>query len=185
MPIDANKLSELLGIAPQSLRQMVQQAIEDTCVKIGSHYPTKPPIRRPTVKYDLKGRTAGYAINGTTIRVNLDILKDPRYTDDMLNQTIPHEVCHIACSQWYKHRVAHGYEWQVMMLKIGLSPDRCHQYEVKRARKTNKFKYTCDCSSHWIGTTRHNKAQQNPRRYKCKLCGSGITWTGEMKTTGG
>jgi SprT protein len=86
------------------------------------------------VLFDLKGATAGMAIGGHTIRLNTEALEN--YTDDMLHNTIPHEVAHIACQQWYpKENVHHGYKWQYMMYRLGLEPARCHNYDYTPARR--------------------------------------------------
>jgi len=168
--MDETLLSNLLGVATIEIDTRVKNVILLTASKIEYIYGRSMDL--PQVKYDLRGRTAGYAVGGHTIRLNLEILNDPRYTEDMIKQTIPHEVAHIACMQfWPTENVAHGYKWQRMMVRIGLKPDRCHQYETKKARQTKKYRYTCGCSSPlMMGATRHRRMQNGESFYRCSIC---------------
>jgi len=156
-----------------NIREVVNAKVEATCLKIEKHYPMFPPIKRPHVRYDLKGRTAGQAIGGRTIRLNLQLLQDPRYFDDMLNNTLPHEVTHIACQQWWpKQRVAHGLKWKQMMGVIGLPATRCHQYETQPARRVSRpHTYQCACSIHHVTNVLHKRMTQG-QTYTCRKCGT-------------
>jgi len=175
--MDETLLSNLLGVATIEIDTRVKNVILLTASKIEYIYGRSMDL--PQVKYDLRGRTAGYAVGGHTIRLNLEILNDPRYIEDMINQTIPHEVTHIACKQfWPNERVAHGWKWQSMMVRIGLTPDRCHQYETKKARQTKKYRYTCGCSRPlMLGATRHNRMQNGKSRYICTICGERLIYS--------
>jgi SprT protein len=156
-----------------TIQDQVARKVEEVCQRIERHYPMFPPINRPVVRYDLRGRTAGQAINGKTIRLNLALLGNPRYFEEMLNNTLPHEVTHIACQQWWpKERVAHGLKWRQMMGVIGLPATRCHQYEVTPARTTRRpHAYQCACQTHYVTNLLHERMTHG-QTYKCRKCGT-------------
>lgn len=148
----------------------VNAKIEECIAKIETALPQwKGSISRPTVKYDLEGHTAGYAIGSHTIRLNLYLIRTHR--EDMINQTLPHEVAHIVCHQMYPgQRVAHGYKWAYIMEILGLEARRCHQYEtVAKRRRPRPHRYVCNCSEHYVTDTLHTRIQSG-RTYTCRKC---------------
>jgi SprT protein len=134
-------------------------------------------ISPPVVLYDLKGHTAGQAIGGHTIRLNLELLNGVN-RNTMLNQTLPHEMAHIAVAQlWPKENDHHGPYWQFMMEHVlELPAERCHQYETKAARVRKKeYAYDCGCDEpHMVTKTIHTRIQMG-KKYRCKKCGR-ILW---------
>jgi len=173
MSISQDKLSLLLGLPDSKKQAQIKYKLYETIGAIEYRYGI--PLKMPTIKYDLKGTTAGIAVGNHTIRLNLELINDPRYWEDMLNKTLPHEMAHIACEQmWPKENVAHGYKWQSMMRNaLGLLPNRCHQYEVKKARKHSKpHAYNCGCANpHMVSNIIHTRIQTGQRKYTCRRCG--------------
>lgn len=176
------ELHRLIGKPTPELEAQVDRVISDTLIILSSKLGGKE-LAMPEVLYDLKGRTAGWAQTKTvseppfdttrkihTIRLNIDLLY--RNTESMLQQTVPHEVCHIVQHQLYTHSKAHGYEWQSLMRLLGLTPDRCHQYDVELQRKHDRpYKYVCPCGN-TFNLTRgmHSKIKMGSKRIcnKCK-----------------
>lgn len=170
--LDLNTINTLIGVASPEIKKEVANKIEETVSKLEQQL-GRSLIRPTKIEYDLKGHTAGEAWGAHKIRLNLALLNDPRYHDRMINQTLPHEVAHCVVSQLHPLAKPHGYEWQVMMVRLGLPPDRCHQYETQSARKRNtrKYFYNCDCESgHAVSITIHRRITQG-RKYKCRECG--------------
>lgn len=123
----------------------------------------------PVVRYDLRGRTAGQAIGGRTIRLNADLLYGP-HRDDMLAQTVPHEVAHIVQFQVYGHNTKHhGEEWKRLMRALGLPPTRCHSYETRPARVVQKYPTYCACPEPCMVTATILRRLEN-RVYICNRC---------------
>lgn len=175
--ISQDQLALLTGTPPHYLKQAVDTKVLNTCMAI-----TECPSARgrgvitPDVVYDIKGRTAGYAVGSTLIRLNLQALL--KETDSMINQTIPHECAHIACEQWYPRQgIGHGPRWQMLMLELGLPPDRCHSYELTPAKvHQRKWVYSCGCRTHKLKTTKHNRIQKGAI-YICNQCHSVIVFS--------
>lgn len=130
----------------------------------------------PTIKYDLKGATAGTADSHTfpfpTIQLNSAFFENNK--EDMLNNTVPHEVAHLVTDKIYgSNKKPHGPEWKYVMLVFGLEPKRCHAYDtsqIVKERKTRKFIYYCRCfSGVTAGLNVHRKIQAQSG-HKCKRC---------------
>lgn len=169
-PLDNNRLLALLGKPTPELQAAVEAKAEATFqlleAKLGK------PLNRAVISYNLKGRTAGLAWSfQKLIQLNLGLLNDPRYQDDMLNDTVPHEVCHIVQYQIAPRSKSHGYEWQRLMLMIGLQPTRCHSYETTPARKHSRpHSYRCDCDQvRMVTNLMHTKIQPG-KIYTCNNC---------------
>lgn len=167
---DINNLLAQAGHITPELEARVNIKLAETMDVFHRAYPNQE-FSTPNMVYDLKGHTAGYAIGGHTIRLNAGILGNPKHTEDMLHQTLPHEVAHIIVQQLYPGAQGHGREWRNMMRLLKLRPDRCHQYDTVAARKKSKpYKYHCGCSEHMVSITIHRRILQG-RQYRCRQCG--------------
>ena len=166
-PLNEDELAIMIGDVPQPIKDRVEVILTETLERLKEHYPM---ITRPVVVYDLRGRTAGWAIGSKTIRLNSDLLLTE--TEDMLRQTLPHEVAHIVQHQIYPRSKAHGYEWRRIMHYLGLPADRCHQYETVAVRKRARpYAYYCSCSEpHMVTETLHRRMQTG-KVYQCRRCG--------------
>jgi len=82
------------------------------------------------------------------------------------NETIPHEVAHLFQNVLYPKDSTHGIGWQKLMRLVGLSPKRCHNYDITVAVVT--FKYICACRKHEVSKVIHNKMVRGQRRICCK-----------------
>lgn len=167
--LDNNRLLVLLGKPPTDIKGRVNEVVEATFVKLEAKL--DQTFKRCEITYDLKGRTAGMAYSlPPEIKLNLQLLLDSRYTEDMLNDTVPHEVCHIVQRQLAPRSKAHGHEWQRLMYLIGLEPTRCHNYEVAPVRKhARPHRYECDCRVHMVTNLIHTKIQSGQVR-TCLNC---------------
>jgi predicted SprT family Zn-dependent metalloprotease len=86
----------------------------------------------PKVLFSLKGTTAGRAFyHEHTIKFNPTLLREN--PDTFLEQTTGHEVSHLVAFRLNNEKIdPHGREWRVVMLKMGLPPNRCHNYDTSR-----------------------------------------------------
>lgn len=171
--LDADKIHDLLGVASPSVDQAVDLAVTQALQQLEARLAVK--LEKPTIRYDLKGTTAGEAqmrtvnnIKYYTIRLNLAALTNPEYRDYMLRQTIPHEVCHIVEFQLHG-RAAHGHAWQGLMLLLRLQPKRTHDLPLPKVRQHTKYPHSCECRTHMVGKHVHNKIL-NGISYHCQDC---------------
>lgn len=180
-PLDLDTLTRLLGKVPPDKEAAINKAVDDCLDKLGARF--NRTFVRPTIVYDVKGTTAGFAHYGKNeIRLNTELL----YThwDDMLHNTVPHEVAHIVAGQQYGFRIKpHGGEWALCMIALGLEPTRCHNYEVKKARVHKRpFVYTCDCQEHHVTALLHRRMLSG-RTYHCNTCKGRLTFDRETPCT--
>lgn len=144
----------------------------------------------PVVFYP-KGRTAGQArwskdkhTGVITQNVEFSVEAIGIEWDDMVGDTIPHEVAHIVdCfinGPYRKQK--HGRRWKAIAAVLGCGGKRCHSYSVTPARKRrrqDRFEYIGSCgTSIWVTRTMHNKIQRGTTRI-IRATGGKITATDE------
>jgi len=168
---ELDRLIQLSTVTPPAETVAAVTAITTEIIqKCQDHFQLGHTITRPVIKYDLRGRVAGQAVGGHTIRLNLELLLDERYQHDMLNQTLPHELAHIVDAQLNGHS-SHGWQWQRIMLFLGKPPTRCHQYEVTPARKHVKpHTVYCGCGEHQVSKLIYRRMKYEGKRYQCRKC---------------
>ena len=116
---------------PQEFNDLKVECIEkvkwyvDYCrTKLGIHMPY------PKVFFNLKGTTAGYAYYGEH-KICFQPTLMFHNADEFLQQTVGHEVGHLAAFRKYGPRIKpHGKEWTAVMWGMHLPAKRCHNYEV-------------------------------------------------------
>lgn len=164
----------------QLQKNQVETAVLDALMMLEKAYNRVFVV--PEIRYDLVGRSAGQAVwdpYGKVkhfIRINPVLLNENG--EDMVNQTVPHEVAHVVVTQLYEekgHRVqGHGYEWQSVMRQLGLKPDRCHSYDVtsiRAIRGGKEYHFTCMCVGfvHKFSKSKYTR-YINGNRYVCRRC---------------
>ena len=129
-------------------------------------------FKRPYVRFDLEGESAGQALlHKHQLRFNLILLKENR--THFLEQTVAHEVAHLIAHELFGKKIrAHGKEWQHIMNQVFKLPaDRCHAYDTQRTSR-KPWLYQCLCKDGniiYLGTTRHNRAKKGAV-YRCTRC---------------
>ena len=149
-------------------------------------------LKFPTVVYQKRGTTAGTANYRTwTIDINPVLLVEN--FDDMLADTVPHEMAHLITDTVYPEahesgpmqrtrrgwkrgkRSVHGSEWQSVMRVLGVNPSRTHSYDTTNARVREKvsYDYKCNCCGAVLkmGPKRHATEQRMPGHYTHGACG--------------
>jgi len=130
----------------------------------------------PSVGFDLRGRAAGQAMlarrrrDTDRIRINAALLAS--HPDDILAETVPHEVAHVAVHRIHGHGARpHGPEWKALMTAFGVAPEPCHTLPTEPARRLRHFRYACGCDEPaWLTSIRHKRARRGTR-YMCRRCG--------------
>lgn len=162
------------------LRRRVAEKLRECRHAMDNNYFDVPDYE---IRYDLGGRTAGQAgcsIDRSTgdyydhfIRINPVLLIEN--TEEMINDTVVHEFCHVIQHKHFPNSRSHGHEWQRLMRMCGVEPTRTHKMDVTNAvRQTGKikrkFQYGCACRTDIIvSSVRHNKMQRGAT-YTCRMC---------------
>lgn len=134
----------------------------------------------PEVLFDLRGRAAGQAVFARRtrrchVRLNAALLiSHPR---EMLEETVPHEIAHVAVYRLYgRHAKPHGAEWKALMQAFGVDASPCHSLPVQPTRQLKRFRYACGCDEPaWLTSIRHKRAQAGTD-YICRICGARLEY---------
>lgn len=121
-----------------------------------------------TIEFGLKGATAGLAwTSENKIQYQMGIARENQ--EEFINRTVPHEVAHLIATAHFRKNCGHKTEWQYVMRKFGLTPSRCHSYDVSRVSNKN-IKYTCQCGlTFQVGKNLHGKIQNGSTHF-CRKC---------------
>lgn len=154
-----------------SLEAQAHRLARQSIDKANQHYGTALPY--PTLRFDLRGMTAGQAYSGRNlIRLNPLLLHENG--EAFLQQTVPHEVAHLVADKLFGPGIRpHGREWQSVMAVLDASSERCHRFDTSRAAayRQRRFSYACGCTRlHELSATRHNRIQRGAA-YLCRRCG--------------
>lgn len=156
----------------------------------------------PEVRYDTTGRSAGLACwNHGKPWININPILLNENVEQMVSQTVPHEVAHIVVFEVYgddalkksygrrRQVKPHGYEWQQVMRVFGLQPDRCHDMDTtsiaKRRKVDIEYIYKCNCQEHHtLSSIRHNRFMAGDRNYHCRECGNRLEYVRTRRLEG-
>lgn len=136
----------------------------------------------PTIRIDIRGRTAGKAIRDAvvnritgertirelTIRFNRDMVLGDGF-DHIMNNTIPHEIAHLVCMVDPRRGKNHDRGWQRVCEVLGGNGKRCHNEKVKFAYGALVYVATCGTKVE-VSKIRHTKIQRG-MTYKLKTGG--------------
>lgn len=159
----------------KELEERVFTRVKQTMEKLNTHFKMNMPL--PSIHYDIVGTKAGVARYATmSIHLNTKLLLENE--EEMIFDTVPHEVCHLAA--YYKHfhvdknpgvPKAHGAAWKLMMWVAGVPARRTHDMDVEETKtRRTEYLYQCGCEQGLVvGKTIHNRMQEGTR-YRCKRC---------------
>lgn len=165
---------------PERIKARVNAKINE-CIKIAEQKFDRQ-FEFPTIKYDVRGTTAGYAQDYSyTVHFNSILLVENE--DLFINTTVPHEFAHLVDGIVYPNtrntfggqikRSIHGPTWQRIMRLFGSPVSRCHSYNTSNAKVRQKARhvYTCNvCSKKMVlGPVRHRR-QQRKQTYSMRGC---------------
>jgi SprT protein len=153
-----------------NLQMMYEQEIEDRLNSLEEIALSEWDYNRvaPRLTFDLRGEVGGRAyLQENRIQINPEALT--KYKDHYIKQTIGHEYAHLVARDYFNWRIAsHGVEWAKIMRSFGLPPDRCHTYNLTKARNVKKkYLYRCiKCNKEFNFTAiRHNRAMKGSQSY--------------------
>jgi len=119
-----NLTSDFIEVKREAIRR-TNEAVDLINNKLGLR------LKYPTVRFALKGGTAGKAWWGENlIEYNPTLLG--QNVEDFLRQTVRHEVAHLgARAKWGGSIKPHGREWASCCWFLGIPATRCHNYDTK------------------------------------------------------
>ena len=152
----------------------VTEKVNETVSKLNAIY--KFQMATPNIYYDVKGVHAGFA-KFKTWSIHFNPILAHENWESFITEIVPHEVCHIAVWHWCKYfkksiPKPHGVKWKTMMLEVGVTPNRTHNYDVSnvRAKKIKEFQYFCTCATPIIvSSIIHNRILKGDL-YRCRKC---------------
>ncbi len=126
---------------------------------------------QPHVSFNLRGRAAGIAscrmcrltrrASDFKLRYNPHFIQGDHF-QDMLDNTVPHEVAHLVTYMRPDLGYKHDAGWRRICLALGGNGLRCHAYDVP---VTNGFTYRASCGTLvTVSKVIHNKIQQGQSR---------------------
>lgn len=118
---------------------------------------------------------ACYDPKGRKTRVRFSIPLWPRASEADRYQTVVHEISHLvtnheAALDGRMRPSSHGSEWQAVMRRAGVSPDRCHAVDtsdLKKSRRTASA--SCACTVHAV-TPAMVRRLRGGKQYTCRSC---------------
>lgn len=141
----------------------------------------------PTVVFRRLGAPAGVCRHDRDNHTAIVFINPDYFEQDydfLLNRTCPHEVAHYITDRMHPKAKAHGVEWQTVMRKLGLIPDRCHTLDSSKTKLRTvpkPFKYSCGCPNKEFLLSFHKHNRHQTRKYFCKRCKSILTYEGMFK----
>jgi predicted SprT family Zn-dependent metalloprotease len=137
-----------------------KQLVVDKCVELIRQANTLYGITLPHVeiRFDLRGAVAGYGghkmRNGVRhyfMRYNIVMMSKQDAWEDMITDTVPHEVAHVVCYFRGNDR-GHGWNWYNTCRALGGSGKRTHDLEVEYVGGTYYYTST---TNHVVAVSSH------------------------------
>jgi len=134
------------------------------------------------IKFKPHGRAAGQAWakrtrHGTSLKYGLNFSLESANLDinEMLNDTVPHEVAHLVCFADPSLGRNHDAGWQRVCIGLGGTGNRTHTQELTKARYKSQYVYTLDNGEeHRVGPKVHKKIRMGAT-YRARKSGLPIT----------
>lgn len=158
----------------QNAQQQVIDKFKEVCALAQKLYGVD--MSKVRLGFNLKGRVAGWAIAKNVpgrgrdylVRFNHDmIVRGCEETlNDMLNDTVPHELAHIVCFMRPELGKNHDAGWARVCRALGGGGGRTHSMDVVYGKGTT-YEYTTDCG---------NRVRLNERRHAYVQSGGTLTY---------
>jgi SprT protein len=175
-------------VVSKELQLRVESVVLDCLVKAQTKYGTKNIQVIPEIRYNTKGKVAGWAHSSRTkpyIDINPILLNEN--VEEVINQTVPHEMAHIVanmvyCVNYVYNIKPHGREWASVMNTFGVPAERCHNMDVStivsKRNKGKEFQYTCNCQDriHKLSELKHRRFHLEGYAYQCRYCKKTLTF---------
>lgn len=148
-----------------------------------------PKLSRPRIEFKKLGRAAGRCTStwgpnkglDQVLHINPDFLTN--YGEDMLDNVLPHEVCHAVATQIFRVKrgmkiKSHGPEWGGLMRMIGLAPRPCHSYDLEGVDYRVQARVKSECCGRVYSMTQSKltRRKKEGRFFICTACRRPLAW---------
>lgn len=105
--------------------------------------------------------------------------------EEVINQTVPHEVVHLYVNRYFQPKQAHGKEFRRLMVAIGCRPDTYHNMarpDSQTRRKMTKYVYICSSSGKSVNLSSqiHKKMLAGQKRFLVDHPEGRLVFTGKV-----
>jgi predicted SprT family Zn-dependent metalloprotease len=119
------------------------------------------------------------------IMISIDYLRE--HFDEIINQTLPHEICHIYVTKYFPNaKQHHGKEFRMLMNYLGLEGKTYHNMVLKdspnKTRRTKtRYVYVAENSGqkYMLTPMQHNKQLTGKSKFVAKGTGEILKYFGE------
>lgn len=149
------------------LKLRVEEKVLETICRAEENFNKKYSM--PTIEYFRKGKVAGRAYYlDWKLKFNEVLLYENG--DSFIERTPGHEVAHLIADGFGSR--GHDKIWKQTMMKLGMPPVRCHNYDTSSVISGGAFYYFCACKKpHVFSKRRHNNVVLRGMTYTCRMCG--------------
>lgn len=95
--------------------------------------------------------------------------------EEMIKNTIPHEMAHIVDMYLHNGKSSHGPRWQYIVQALGGSTDRTHDIPLQRSRRSRKYIYKASCGTVLEISPQHHKSVWRGGKLIVKKTGGTVT----------
>jgi len=130
----------------------------------------KPIGPEPSVELSTRLRTtAGLAMPARRhIKLSFHMFRHEGL--ERFDSTIAHEVAHVACDLHHRRSCHHDHRWQRLMRQLGLSAERCHDYDSVQ-RKPGTEVVCPGCAKRIrLGPIQWKRFMLAQARFQCTAC---------------
>lgn len=107
---------------------------------------------------------AEYADGIYSVRFHKQAVKN--HYNEMVNETIPHEVAHIVCMMKPQLGCNHDFGWKAVCQALGGIGDQYHTMGIGKTKRQRLWDYKTESGEIvQLTTVRHNRLQQNKVEY--------------------
>jgi SprT protein len=176
-PVVAVTAMRPLAVNLNGTQHTLMSQVEAEWNKAKRLYPAVKDMPTPKVEFYTRGRVAGkayYMQHKVSFNTVLAAENQTTFLD-----TVKHELAHLVVHKIAPWAKAHGPEFKRVLINMGGSGERCHNYDVSNVvAKKLKYEYKCGCQTHNMTSVRHNKAQRGGATYRCRKCRAPVVYTG-------
>lgn len=165
--------------------ETIIQRVNEVLDRARTIWPQFASCRNPEISFYTVGKTAGKAYGYCILKFNLHIFKQNE--DDMLSDTVPHEVAHMVCAYLPQLGKGHNPGWKRVCKMLGGTGKRCYdssEVNALAARHRKRYKHVATCGTEiWVPDISHKKIMKGVSFTMRKTGGklSQTTFTGLVK----